>query len=433
LARWLRIYEKKRGHRRTGSQKLASLGEALFFSVFLGIGLILLVALLVRLVIPEWRANRQFVETTCVVLNKRIVPKTARDGGVAFRPDVLIRYEADGRVLNRYTFDAVGTTYDNEEQAKAVASRFKVGSRYPCWYDPLDPQRVVLVQGYSGWLYLFLLVPLPFITIGGGGLIFALVHWSTSAERRSALATRAAQLDPFDNPSVAQKNYPGVPAEGNLTNSPGTALAFRLPVTAAPGWRLFATLVACLVWNGIVFAFAVAAIGRHGRGEPDWLLTLFVVVFGIAGAGLIVYFVRQLLATTGVGPTRIEISQHPLYPGGSYEVFVSQAGRLSIGSLRVLLNCEEKATYRQGTDTRTERRRIFEEELFSQEGFEVHQGLPFEHRLSVRIPESAMHSFKSDHNEIGWSLEVRGAVDGWPDFARVFPVVVYPARERAEP
>jgi len=37
-----------------------------------------------------------------------------------------------------------------------------------------------------------------------------------------------------------------------------------------------------------------------------------------------------------------------------------------------------------------------------------------------------MHSFKSDHNEIHWSLVVEGKVRGWPDYQRWFPVVVYP-------
>ena len=37
-----------------------------------------------------------------------------------------------------------------------------------------------------------------------------------------------------------------------------------------------------------------------------------------------------------------------------------------------------------------------------------------------------MHSFRSEHNEISWKLLVKGAVAGWPDYERSFPVIVHP-------
>ena len=42
------------------------------------------------------------------------------------------------------------------------------------------------------------------------------------------------------------------------------------------------------------------------------------------------------------------------------------------------------------------------------------------------VPPGGMHSFKSENNEVRWSLEVKGDVVGWPDFKRAFPVIVYP-------
>ena len=428
-----RVYEKKRGHRRTGSQKLASLGEAAFFAVFLIFGLYAFTRLLTWLVIPEWRANRHFVATTCEVVGKPGVQGRYFRDAESFRPAVRIRYEVDGRTYETVTFGPVDMAYSDSDKVRDLMKPFVIGQRYPCWYDPLDPRRAVLLQGYSGWMYMFLLVPLPFIMIGGFGLVLALMRWSTSAERRAVLIHRAAQLDPFEASGDNGNSFPQVPAEANLTNSPGTTLAYRLPVTAAPGWMLFATLMACLAWNAIVVVFVVMAIRRHSSGNPDWLLTVFVVPFALAGMGLVVYFVRKLLATTGVGATRMEISKHPLLPGDACEIYMSQAGRLMMNSLEVLVACEEKATYRQGTDTRTEFRRVYEDKLFAADRFEIRQGLPFEQRITLRIPEAAMHSFKSDHNEINWKLVVRGDVDGWPCYERVFPVVVYPAHNGNAP
>ncbi len=54
MARSFRYYGKKRGHRRTGSPALASLGEAAFFAVLLLLGGWLMLRF-VNLVVPDWR------------------------------------------------------------------------------------------------------------------------------------------------------------------------------------------------------------------------------------------------------------------------------------------------------------------------------------------------------------------------------------------
>ena len=192
------------------------------------------------------------------------------------------------------------------------------------------------------------------------------------------------------------------------------------------GWTLFALATASLLWNGIVLIFVVMAIGSFARGEPDWMLAALVIPFIAIGVALVVYFMRQALIATGVGPTRIEISQHPLSPGGEYDAFLSQAGRLTMKSLEVWLACDEKATYRQGTDTRTETRRVYQDRCFLREAFEIHQGLPFESRCQIHVPPGAMHSFAANHNEVSWKLVVKGSVVGWPDYQREFQIVVNP-------
>lgn len=425
MARRFRFYEKKRGHRRTGSKKVGSFGEAAFFGVFLLVGFAAFTAMFVKLVLPEWRANRHFTETTCTVLARTLGEKQG-DDGVTYRPEIKIAYQVEGRRYEDTTYDVTGMYSGSRDEAKAALAAFESGKEYPCWYDPMNPGRAVLVRGYSGWLYLLLLIPGSFMVIGGGGLVYTMLHWNTSAERRAAIAKQRAQNDPFVAAAPTNHDFPTVPDDDNLTNSPGIKLAYRLPIAVAPGWALFAALMACLLWNGIVSVFVVMAVRTHLNGEPDWILTAFVVPFVAVGIGLLVYLVRQLLITTGVGPTRIEISDHPLNPGEEYSIALSQAGRLRMNSLEVLLVCEEKATYKQGTDTRTDRQRIFEEQVLRCEAVDIEHSAPFEADCQVRVPETAMHSFKSDHNEINWQLVVRGDVAGWPDYERVFPVVVYP-------
>jgi len=432
LSRFFRLYEKKRGNRRTGSQTVGNLGEALFFGIFFVIGCGALAYMLVALVWPEWRANRQFDETTCTILEKRIgTPPPATTPGsefepAMFRPEFKVRYETpDGTYEADNVYDATNLYSSDEAKVRAVLDQFEVGGKYPGWYDPLDPSRVVLARGYSAWLYVSLLIPFSFLVIGGGRMIYALVHWNASDERRSVIEQRAGQLDLFEVPT-GERDFPTVPTDANLTNSPGTTLAYRLPISTAPGWKLVATVAACVCWNAIVVLFAAIALGGFARGEPDWVLTASLLPFVIGGVWLIVFLTRQLMTATGIGPTRIEISAHPLVPGQPYEIFLSQAGRLDMQSLEVWLACDERATFRQGTDTRSETRRVFDQRFFLREDFQIAQGLPFESRCQIAVPAGAMHSFLTSHNEVSWKLIVRGSVRGKPEYQREFQIVVNP-------
>ena len=92
-----------------------------------------------------------------------------------------------------------------------------------------------------------------------------------------------------------------------------------------------------------------------------------------------------------------------------------------------MLVCDEEATYRQGTDTRTERRRVYEQVVFAASEFEIYPEMPYEHECDLEFPTDVMHSFQSDHNAVQWRLVVHGVVEKWSNYERVFPIVVYPA------
>ena len=224
------------------------------------------------------------------------------------------------------------------------------------------------------------------------------------------------------------RRCPFVPERNDITNSPGTKLKYRLPISGSQGWKLAGLLAACLIWNGIVAVFVVDALRSRSADNPNyWIGAFFILLFLLAGLGILVYFLRQLLIAAGIGPTRLEISDHPLRPGGKYRLFLSQSGRLNMNALRVSLTCEESATYRQGTDSRSESREVFHRDLFHREGFAVRGGAPFETEIEFDLPVGAMHSFAAKHNEISWALTVEGDVARWPDFKRVFSVIVRPS------
>jgi hypothetical protein len=429
LSPTFRLYQKKRGHRRTGSRTLGSVGEALFFGFFFAMGSIFLGIILSTLVIPEWRVNHVFLPNTCKVLGKRL----AEADGPTYRAEIQIEHVVGGMPypdIWAYSVENLSNVYSaGREDKQAILDRFVVGTEVPCWYDPANPERVVLVRGYSWWFYLVLTVPLTFIFVGAGGMIYTLLRWGRSAEHRAAIAQRMQDRDLLGGNGRGENEYPYVPAGEDITSSPGTKLKYRLPVATSPGWAVVGMLLACLCWNGIVGVMVFFAVGSFMAGKPEWFLALFCIPFVGIGLYLIYGFFRRLLVTTGIGPTLLEISEHPLHPGEEYRVFLSQTGRLSVKRLTLSLVCEEEATYRQGTDTRTESQQIFLQELFHREDFEIPPAIPFEMEIPLCIPPGAMHSFKSAHNRVQWTLLVDGDVAGWPDFARAFPIIIFPAAE----
>ncbi|MEQ8787617.1 MAG: hypothetical protein RIC55_15040 [Pirellulaceae bacterium] len=335
MARLFRLWQKKRGDRRTGSNAAGSLGEALFFAVLFLLGAVALAAVL----------TSQLSEAPHL----------------------------------------------------------------------------------SGWsLWLVLLVLASFLLIGGAGFVLSLLHFGASAERRSALIRRAGSMELIGDGVASSPGYPSVPRDVDLTDSPGTVLEYRLPVVQSPVWRVAASAVFCLLWNAATAVLIVLALESYVRDEFDWLMATLAGVMFVVGGWSIYHFVRQLFDHTGVGPTSVEISDLPLRPGQRYEVFLAQAGQMSIDSLQVMLVCEEEATFSQGTDVRTETRRVHCACVLEEPAFTVEPGMPYERRCELIVPAAAMHSFRAAHNAIHWKLIVRGQPRRRTAFERTFPVIVYP-------
>jgi len=398
--------------------------EAVFFAGVFLLGCVGLAWLLAGLVLPQFRVNYQYVEHTCTVTDRRVGEIDAPAGRL-YRPEIQIRYQIDGQTQSIWTYANPNPYVARRGEVQATVDTFQVGREYPCWYDPLDPSVAVLTRGAGGWSWLALAVPVSFLVIGGGSFAYRMVHFRASPERRSALARRAARVQIFEAPRPPSEDYPFIPDDATITDSPGTKLAYRLPIST-PAWLLFWLAAGCLFWNGIVWALVVVVIARFRAGTPDWWSAASLMPFVLGGVGLIAYFVRRVWISNAVGPTLVEISQHPFRPGGRYSVLLSQSGQMFLRSFEFLLVCEEEATFRQGTHTRTERCCVWRRPLHSRRNFSVEPDAPYELQLDFEVPSRAMHSFRGHHNEIHWKLVVRGRAVGWPEFRREFPVVVYP-------
>ncbi len=122
------MFGKKRGHRRTGSKTLGSAGETLFFAFLLAMGSVFLIVLLAKWVVPEWRANHEFIEAPALVLDKRIAKYRDSDDKQVFRPEAKIRYQVDDQTYEPWTYDIARAWLGSRDDAQAMLDRIETGA-----------------------------------------------------------------------------------------------------------------------------------------------------------------------------------------------------------------------------------------------------------------------------------------------------------------
>lgn len=428
MSRGLRFYGKKRGGRRSGPSWRGQAGLLLFFALLFGAGCYALGVTVVELLLPQWRAQRDFVETTGVVLATRLNERPADPTrGPTYRAEFQLRYAVSAEQTQTAwaTADMAGLFASNPAESQSLVERYAVGGAVRCYYDPRRPEHVILSRGDNLFAWWMLLLPISFIAIGGGGFVYHAFSWTTSPERRAAFAQQAAALSVFQQAHQRHERYPTLPGDDFLTDSPGTRMTYRLPSAAAPlGTAIVAVVAAGWLLAG--GAFALPGVRSLLRGAPDWIALWATAAF--AGLGWMMYRVywRPSDLGRGIGSTIVEISAHPLRPGGTYELYLVQTGRARLESFRVLLACTEEAVYSQGTNTRSAQRRVYEQTLLVRSNLQLAPGAPFECRGRLSPPVAAMHSFRAEHNAVRWSIIAEGRLPAGQTFVHEFPVVVLP-------
>jgi hypothetical protein len=423
-----RFFGKKRGHRRTGSQAWGSFGEGAFHATVFCAGLVFAGLLISGVAVPEWRINHDFREARCRIVGKGLLRRTVEDppGTLTstWRPSLRVRYTANGIEHESWSDSRPETGVAERGSAVDRLAAWTVGSDVPGWYDPTDPDTVVLERGYNWWMWLLaLLLPGALLAFGGSGLVRAILRWGRSEE---ALAATSTLVRLEASPGEQAAEHPGVPACDDLVNSPGTVLRYRLPIESPENWTLFGLGLFAVLWNAVLVVLAINAGLDLAWGRTDWLLLALLIPFFAVGVAGVVLFIRGLVLAAAVGTTQLEISDHPLRPGGRYEVLLAQGGAGLLRELEIVLELEEQATFRQGTDARSERVVVWRNRIASRRDVPLDPGARFELRAALTVPNDAMHSFASEHNAVRWRLAVRGRPARWPAFARGFPIVVHP-------
>ena len=425
---------KKRGGRRTGSQRWARAGELLYQLMFVIVGLVFIWWVLYDTLIPEWRLMQsaaKFEKTTCTIVGHRVAERPGLTGR-EYCPELQIEFEIEprGRKVVAWTRHGVGRDGPSIREARAYLNQYKIGDERDCWFDPKQPTNPerVLISVTGSWIpYIVLAIPGSLVIAGLVGFARALVGTRSSPEHRSSLIHQGVDLRMLEirpsKPTVAS----ALPSSESINDSPGTKLAFRLPMDDTEGWRVIGMAIVCGMWNLLAGLFVYQwAANYFSVGGRIGLSLLAVIPLAATSAWLLHKFWQDAGTVGGVGVTRVELSKHPLRPGMQCDGILLQAGRLKSRGLSINLICEEIAIYRNGTDTRIANAEVFREALLQEKGVSVSSSEPLQREINFQIPESGPVSFASPHNEVRWAIEVVVGHKRRPEVRRIFPICVYP-------
>lgn len=105
---------------------------------------------------PQWKANQLFLETAAVVTEKR-TRMLHGDHGVYLLHEVRLRFAVAGVERERWNARIPSFQGDTKDDPGDAIRQMEVGQQLPCWYNPDDPDEVLIVRGYAIWSGLYVI------------------------------------------------------------------------------------------------------------------------------------------------------------------------------------------------------------------------------------------------------------------------------------
>jgi hypothetical protein len=422
------------------------LGEPLAFAVIFFVSLVFFLIHLRSWVIPELMLMQEFIPSKGLVLQKRVLEKRIDDKKF-YSPEVLIQFEVSNRgqvvlaggdspdvtiyriwAFSEKNLSSGGDFSYNKESAEKLIRVYKVGGVIDCWYRASDPSSVIVYWRFSFIDCFFLALLFSLLLVGLVGFYFSFRLKPVSTERKAALETVASH-SPLstlagDTRSMAWSTIPDIKI---INESPGTHLAYRLPLGNQPIFSLVGLSLFTLAWVIVAIAIMTHSVMTPARELYDMIGGMILRSLFL-GVGFFLFFMvaRKYILMFGAGLMLLEISDHPIYPGRRYRLLLVLRGVLQFHELSVAVICEEVARFTQGTDTATNRRDVFKQVIFKKTDFDVSADMPLSEEFFLQLPIGAMHSFRQENNEIGWKIKITARIAGWSEVQRTCPIVVRP-------
>jgi len=270
-------------------------------------------------------------------------------------------------------------------------------------------------------------IGLLLISIGGYGIGQTVWTVGNSRERRRALVSLTRDVELLNEIGSDEGMLPSIPRFVGIGKHSGKKLRYSLQVADGSKLRIIANAALTIGFVIVSTVLVVHCVQSILSQAIDWPAILFATAHLAATAWQTYYFVRTLLRSSVFGPTIIEVDDVPIRLGDRMRIFFSQSGRLRVQCIEVELICEEKSTFNQGTDTRTETVTVFQNRLLRKRGVIILPERPFSESVEFDLPIAGMHSFEAMNNQVAWRIKVTCAAKGWPSLNRNFPIVVLPA------
>lgn len=404
-----------------------------FFGIFLAVG----VGLLYFMTIKPWLSIREaqsWDATPCIILSSEVKAHRG-DDSTTYSIEVTYEYNVADRTLTGDQYSFFSMNSNSRKWREDAVRQIPPGTETVCYVNPEDIRQSVLSRDWTpdwGWGFF----PLPFALIGFSGISWILYSLSVGKSPFGPAPVRGDKRTPHNLIDLgsahratsggrifawSQSDFD----DDDLREPPG-------PVTLRPESSplvIFVVLTfAALFWNGILSLFVVPRIGAILQGNWNWG-DVFFVPFVLAGIGLLLGALHQLLASFNPVPT-LTLSRQWIPLGSSAVLSWTFTGNTSaIRLIKVTLEGQEEATYRRGTNTVTDKSIFFQKVLFeATDPFEIREGA----EQQVNIPTDTMHSLNGQHNKIVWRLTFQGEIPFWPDVHLAFPIRVMPHESIAD-
>jgi hypothetical protein len=382
------------------------------------------------------RESKTWSAIPCVIQEASVEEHTIKDNNnnngrrnrnrdsKGYSPKVRFEYVVNEQAYSsdRFWFDQ--TLFNTKEEAQAKIQPFAVGGESVCYVNPKNANEVVLVREgqmtsnivIGSFIGIFVL----FTGIGSLASFWFLIRPKPPASPSQAVRTSRNMASMGStaalNGNVRYDHNSNVcPIESDAPDEPLVLKQEYSRTAVAIGGWFFAVL-----WNGFIWGFLCLVLQKDG----PWFPLIILGVFALIGLAILWYAISKTLQIWNPVTTVI-CSQRNLYPGSEFEVsWLHQGNTARIEKFTISLESDESVTYRQGTSTRTETKRLYEKVIVeSTEQTEISQGF-----MLVEIPPDSMHTFLANRNKIKWQIRVRGTIQFWPDIDDTYEITVYPPK-----
>lgn len=174
--------------------------------------------------------------------------------------------------------------------------------------------------------------------------------------------------------------------------------------------------------------FPLITIMASSGGNDEILPFLFVCLPVILiGGGLLIWFGIRKFSHSRLGQPEVFISKDELRVGETFNVqFMHTFARnITLEQILIQLVYQEKATYQQGTDTRTVTYEdVIEENELPAGDFRAGQMVSQDY--DMRIPPDGMHTLKVRRNQIQWFVRIKAGIPKLPDYVKNYELTVIP-------